>query len=73
MPQIAVADVLHLSIPEKIQLVEDLWDSISVHPEQVELTPAIKSELDKRLEKHLQHPDAAFDWDDVRVRLWKAL
>lgn len=73
MPHIAAADLFHLSIPEKIQLVEDLWDSIAVHPELVELSPEIKSELDKRLEEHLQRPEAVSDWDDVRARLWKAV
>ena len=73
MPHVAATDLFQLSVPEKIQLVEDLWDSIAVHPEMVELTPAIKSELDKRLEEHLQHPDDVSNWDEVRSRLWKML
>ncbi len=73
MPHVAAADLFHLSIPENIQLVEDLWDSIAVHPETVELTPAIKKELDKRLEEHLQHPDDVSDWDNVKLRLLRML
>lgn len=45
MPHVAAADLFHLSIPEKIQLVEALWDSIAAHPEKVELTPAIKKRV----------------------------
>lgn len=31
-------NVLNLSIPERIQLVEDIWDSIAEVPEEVALT-----------------------------------
>lgn len=31
-------DVLDLSIPERIQLVEDIWDTIAVKADSVELT-----------------------------------
>lgn len=73
MPHVAAADLFSLSIPEKIQLVEDIWDSIAVHPEMVELSPQIKNELDKRMEEHEQHPDDISNWDDVRSRLWRML
>lgn len=73
MPHVSTADLFSLSIPEKIQLVEDLWDSIAGHPEQLELTPEIRCELDKRLEEHEQRPDEVASWDDVRSRLWRAL
>ncbi|MBK5277088.1 MAG: addiction module protein [Desulfuromonadales bacterium] len=49
MPQTTTIDLFSLSIPERIQLVEDIWDSIAVHPEQVGLTPEIRIELDNRL------------------------
>ncbi len=73
MPQPAVAELFSLSIPERIQLVEDIWDSIAVHPEKVDLTPDIRAELDKRLEDHRQNPDDVSTWDEVRSRLWRAL
>ncbi|PCJ21861.1 MAG: addiction module protein [SAR86 cluster bacterium] len=39
-----------LPISEKIQLVEDLWDSIASERNAVPLTPEQKAELDKRLD-----------------------
>tara|TARA_R110002073_G_C9259522_1_gene563303 strand:+ start:86 stop:295 length:210 start_codon:yes stop_codon:yes gene_type:complete len=39
----------NLPISEKIQLVEDLWDSIASEQEAMILTPEQKSELDDRL------------------------
>lgn len=44
------ADILELSIPERIDLVRDIWDSIAEIPEAVVLSEAQKNELDKRLE-----------------------
>ena len=35
MKQITVADALTLSVPERIQLVEDIWDTIATEPEAI--------------------------------------
>jgi putative addiction module component (TIGR02574 family) len=44
-----MAEYQDLSIPERIQLVEDIWDSIAVHCKDLPVTDAQKAELDKRL------------------------
>ena len=49
-----------LPISEKIQLVEDLWDSIASEQEAVVLTSEQKLELDRRLD--------AFDIDGAMGR-----
>lgn len=38
-----------LPIPERIRLVEDLWDSIAEHEGVLALTPDHRKELDRRL------------------------
>jgi putative addiction module component (TIGR02574 family) len=38
MSKITTADLLELSVSERIQLVEDLWDSIVAVPESIPLT-----------------------------------
>ncbi len=38
MENIKVTDTLKLSIPERIQLVEDIWDTIASETESIELT-----------------------------------
>ncbi len=40
-----------LSIPERIQLVEDIWDSIAIDSKDLPVTVAQKAELDKRLSR----------------------
>ncbi|MCO5062094.1 MAG: addiction module protein [Kiritimatiellae bacterium] len=58
-----------MSVPERIQLVEDIWDSIVEVPEQVELTPAQKAELDRRLEAYHRNPGEGTPWDIVKERI----
>jgi len=63
------ADILSLSIAERIQLVEDIWDTIIELPEEVPLTDEQKIELDRRLEAYHQNPDEGSPWGEVRDRI----
>ncbi|MBM3147144.1 MAG: addiction module protein [Actinobacteria bacterium] len=62
-------DLERLTIAERIQLVEDLWDSISGAEEMLHLTDAQRAELDRRLAAHANRPDAAISWADLRAEL----
>jgi len=66
---LAKADILDLSIPERIQLVEDIWDSIAEVPESIELSEAQKVELDRRLEAYRREPNQGSPWAIVRERI----
>jgi putative addiction module component (TIGR02574 family) len=63
------ADIIELSIAERIQIVEDIWDSIAAVPEAVALSEEQKKELDRRLEAYHQNPDAGSPWIEVRERI----
>jgi len=69
MSTLAKADVMSLSVPERIQLVEDIWDSIAEIPETVPLTDEQKTELDRRLDAYHQNPDEGSPWGMVRERI----
>jgi putative addiction module component (TIGR02574 family) len=69
MSTISVEDLLHLSVAERIQLVEDLWDSIANRPEALELSEAQRLEIDRRLAEHDANPETAIPGEDVRARL----
>ena len=71
MPNVPIEDLLKLSVAERIQLVEDLWDSIAADAESFPLTGAQKAELDRRLAEHEADPDSAIPWEEVRERLYK--
>jgi len=47
-----IANLNTLPIVEKIQLVEDLWDSIAADQSSLPLTAEQRSELDKRLDSY---------------------
>ena len=64
-----VGDILELSVAERIQMVEDIWDSIAAGPEAVPLSEELKQELDRRLEAYHLNPDAGSPWLAVRERL----
>lgn len=62
-------DILSLSVPERILLVEDIWDSIAEIPDEVLLSEAQKQELDLRLDAYHRNPDAGSPWSEVRERI----
>lgn len=69
MKSISLSDILELSLPERILLVEDIWDSINLFPDAIELTEGQKRELDQRLEAYYKNPEAGSPWHEVRARI----
>ena len=69
MKTFAVTDTLGLSIPERIQLVEDIWDTIAVEADSVELTEEEKKIIDERLEAYHQNPNLGSPWGEVFKRI----
>ena len=69
MENIKVTDTLKLSIPERIQLVEDIWDTIASETESVELTENEKKIIDERLEAYHKNPNEGSPWDEVYKRI----
>ncbi len=71
MSKVSLADVLELSVAERIQLVGDIWDSIATQLEPLPLTQAQRDELDRRLEDYHQHPEKGSPWEEVKERIAK--
>ena len=61
-----------MSIEERIQLVEDIWDSVAAFPEAVPMTDAQRQELDRRLEAYAQNPNDGISWDELKDKLRKS-
>jgi putative addiction module component (TIGR02574 family) len=59
-----------LSVPDRILLLEEIWDSIAANPEDVPLTDGQRAELDVRLAAYETDPEAGSDWNEVKARLW---
>jgi putative addiction module component (TIGR02574 family) len=71
MKKVKVSDTLALSIPERIQLVEDIWDSIASEADAVELTEQQKKIIDERLKAYHENPEAGSPWEEVYNRITK--
>ena len=69
MSTLAKAEVMSLSVSERIQLVEDIWDSIAEVPETVSLSDEQKAELDRRLDAYHANPEEGSPWGMVRERI----
>ncbi len=64
-------DYLKLSVSERIQLVEDIWDSIAAEASNtVELSQAQMAELHRRVAEHRADPSTAVPWEQVRSKLF---
>ncbi|QSV54287.1 MAG: addiction module protein [Dolichospermum sp. UKL201] len=61
-------DISELSIAERIQLAEDLWDSILEQQEELPLSQAQQQELERRLENYEKNPTNGSSWEDVKKR-----
>lgn len=60
-------DMSELGVAERIQLAEDLWDSVLNEQDKLPLTDAQKQEIDRRLENYQQDPtNAGSSWDAVK-------
>jgi putative addiction module component (TIGR02574 family) len=69
MAKVSIADVLELSISERIQLAEDIWDSIAATPRSIVLTEAQREELDRRMEDYQRNPEEGTSWETVKNRI----
>lgn len=69
MNRLTATDALDLSIPERIQLVEDIWDTIAAQADRVELTEKEKKIIDERLKAYHQNPNLGSPWQDVFKRI----
>ena len=67
-----LSEILQMSIEERIQLVEDIWDSVAAFPEAVPMTDAQRQELDRRLEAYAQNPNDGISWDELKDKLRKS-
>ncbi len=62
-------DIQKLSVAERIDLIRALWDSIEGSPDLPPLSPAQRTELERRLHLYYEDPQKTETWAEVRERL----
>ena len=55
-----------LSVAERLQIVEDLWDGIARSNADTPVSQWQKDELERRKQNYLKNPEAVQAWDAVK-------
>jgi putative addiction module component (TIGR02574 family) len=66
MPAIEIGS---LSAEQRLDLLEQLWESLRQTPDAVPLTAAQREELDRRLDELDQEGPGGIPWDEVYERI----
>ncbi len=68
-------DVKKMPISQRIQLVEDIWDTIATVPSgsqgALKLSRTELAELDRRRDAHRANPATGVPWEKVRSKLFR--
>ncbi len=56
-----------LTVAQRMQLAQDLWDSVVAEQDALDLTDEERRLLDDRLKAHEKDPGAAIPWERVRA------
>ena len=64
-----IPEIARLTAPEKILLLEDLWDSIAAEESNVPVPQSHREELDRRLAQYEKDPGTLLTLDDLRGRV----
>jgi putative addiction module component (TIGR02574 family) len=64
-------DYRRLPVPERLKLMDDIWDSIAqdATAQTLPVSDADKALLDERLAELEKNPGPGADWPDVRARI----
>ena len=61
--------IFDLSPPEKLQLVEDLWDELAALPSAVPVHEWQKDELARRKANLMSKPASGLAWEEVKDKI----
>lgn len=64
-----IPEIANLSTPEKILLLEDLWDSIASDESSVPVPQSHMKELDRRLKRYESDPGNLLSLEELQVRI----
>jgi putative addiction module component (TIGR02574 family) len=61
----ALKEIRAWPVEDRLELVEQVWDSIAESDWKPELTEELKAKLDQRLEALDKNPDDVLTWEDI--------
>lgn len=69
MSRVPLDTILDLPTDERVELAQQIWESVHEHPEGVPLTDAQKEDLERRWIAFQADPDEGAPWEEVRASL----
>jgi putative addiction module component (TIGR02574 family) len=69
MGEIKKSDIIALSVEERLDLIERIWDTLSATPEKVPVPAWHVDAIDQAIEAHSRDPEAGATWDEVKRRI----
>jgi putative addiction module component (TIGR02574 family) len=67
-----IADYRKLSVAERIQLVEEIWDSIAEEGPALELSDDDHAEIQRRIAAYEANPEIGIPWEQLRDELLRS-
>ena len=64
-----VPEIAKLSVPEKILLVEDLWENIAMSEADIHVPQSHVDELEKRNKRHQSDPGNLLTLDQLQAKI----
>ena len=69
MKPISASEIIEIPIDQRIQLVEDILDSIAEVPKSVKVPDWHKKEIENRLENYHANPNEESPWAEVKEKI----
>ncbi len=64
-----IGPLLQLPVSERLEIIEQLWDSIASNEKTIPVPQWQKEELAQRKARFVENPDRASDWEEALHRL----
>jgi len=66
-PTLKTLGIDQLSIPERIALVQEIWESVASELPRAELTEEQRMELRRRAAEHAANPEDVVPWEQIKA------
>ncbi len=64
-----ISEALTLPAADRLEVIEQLWESLAAAQESLDLTDAQRQELDRRIAEMDANPTAGIPWEQVSAEL----
>lgn len=62
-------EIRNLSLDQRIDLVEQIWESVAEEESRFQLTDLQKQELEHRIDDHEKKPESGRSWEEIKKEL----